>query len=390
MRISRRTSGGRGEYEIAGRTPDGIAVGDVLNHEIVLDLGGHRFRTGIRPTEQGGKPRLRRVQSNSGIQIHRQVAAALLLPETVRADAALGCGEPTIQTGAYAIEDIDVGRVSIRNDVVHLEATRITVRNQSQAAETILVHERVRLLEFVWQNRTAFPDEIEAALRLHESHVESGDPIGQQTERLVAALQRQVADRGADLDVLYSPQMDVLPTLRESLSFALPEPTITLEEIDSDDLELRRRTLKDWKRWANTRGPRSAKFREQVRQAYGASCVVCGDCFPATEFNSRPGVDAAHILPWSQYDLDDVSNGLCLCKQHHWAFDEGLLRVRYTGEVYVAEMPDIVRESLPKVEPAFSLSSLARGLGEISQQRLPRERRQWPRPEYLERLATAL
>ena len=55
---------------------------------------------------------------------------------------------------------------------------------------------------------------------------------------------------------------------------------------------------------------------------------LCGLHLPRTSVNASAGVDAAHILPWADYDLDHVCNGICLCKHHHWAFDEGLLVFR--------------------------------------------------------------
>ena len=57
------------------------------------------------------------------------------------------------------------------------------------------------------------------------------------------------------------------------------------------------------------------------------------------------GVDAAHILPWSQFDLDATKNGLCLNKQCHWAFDEGLFCLSFdeTENAYIVSIPNPVR-----------------------------------------------
>ena len=35
--------------------------------------------------------------------------------------------------------------------------------------------------------------------------------------------------------------------------------------------------------------------------------------------------EAAHIIPRGRRGIDDVRNGFCACKIHHWAFDEGLI-----------------------------------------------------------------
>ena len=39
MRISRRTSGGRGEYEISEDSPEGLTPSDILQRHIQLDFG---------------------------------------------------------------------------------------------------------------------------------------------------------------------------------------------------------------------------------------------------------------------------------------------------------------------------------------------------------------
>ena len=47
-------------------------------------------------------------------------------------------------------------------------------------------------------------------------------------------------------------------------------------------------------------------------------------------------VDAAHIEPFSETQNDDIGNGLALCKNAHWMFDEGLWSVRTDGRVVLA------------------------------------------------------
>lgn len=44
-------------------------------------------------------------------------------------------------------------------------------------------------------------------------------------------------------------------------------------------------------------------------------------------------VDAAHIEPFAENQNDDVENGLALCKNAHWMFDESLWSVRGDGRV---------------------------------------------------------
>ncbi|MFW6218222.1 MAG: HNH endonuclease [Verrucomicrobiota bacterium] len=38
-----------------------------------------------------------------------------------------------------------------------------------------------------------------------------------------------------------------------------------------------------------------------------------------------PFIDAAHLLPWDRYRNDHPTNGLALCKNHHWAMDRNVI-----------------------------------------------------------------
>ncbi len=97
-------------------------------------------------------------------------------------------------------------------------------------------------------------------------------------------------------------------------------------------------------------------------------------------------MDAAHILPWADYDLDHVSNGLCLCRLHHWAFDEGLIVITCEENRYAVEIPEEVQSGIREEVQLFSLDELLRHVGPIPEARLPRQRAHRPRPEFLEEL----
>lgn len=71
-------------------------------------------------------------------------------------------------------------------------------------------------------------------------------------------------------------------------------------------------------------------FRKEVLRAYSCKCAVC--------LVSNPKfLDAAHILPAAMGDDDSVNNGICLCKNHHIAFDNGILKISPDGDVVVVE-----------------------------------------------------
>ncbi len=390
MRISRRTSGGRGEYEISEQSPEGLSPTDLLGRRLSLILSdGWQFDTGTTLTNQGGKRRLRKLPG-AEIHLHRQVAAALMMPHPVRADESLGRGAPVLKANQYAIEHIELDHVFlVRSGSATLSAIEILLRNRTYLAEELHLADRVRELRRIWSESSSYPEPISTLLDEHRRIVTGGHPIPKRGEEIVEELQRTLSETGADLGILFhSENTDVLRPLEETLQLAQvpPEPPIAVEEVDPEEVEIRRRTVKEWKRWANSRGAASAKFRHAVRDAYRSTCIVCGVHLPVTNFNATPGVDAAHILPWSDYDLDETFNGLCLCKLHHWAFDEGLIIIRHEDGRYLVEVPEDVVLGIRRHATGFSVEELLRLSGPIPEARLPAQVRDRPRPDLLEML----
>ena len=88
---------------------------------------------------------------------------------------------------------------------------------------------------------------------------------------------------------------------------------------------------------------RSARFAVQVVSRYKFTCALTGLCCLTTDGGAI--VDAAHIEPFAENQNDDIENGLALCKNAHWMFDEGLWSVRSDGQVTLA--PQRFTESGP-------------------------------------------
>lgn len=76
---------------------------------------------------------------------------------------------------------------------------------------------------------------------------------------------------------------------------------------------------------AGRRIARSRAFVGKVISAYDSRCAFCG--LGAKLADGRSEVQAAHIVSRGKMGVDDVRNGLALCRVHHWAFDEGEIRV---------------------------------------------------------------
>ncbi len=65
---------------------------------------------------------------------------------------------------------------------------------------------------------------------------------------------------------------------------------------------------------------RHARFPDLVRDIYEDACAVCQ---LHVRIGLRTVIEAAHIKPFALSHSDHPSNGLALCRNHHWIFDGG-------------------------------------------------------------------
>ncbi|MDD4891165.1 MAG: HNH endonuclease [Phycisphaerae bacterium] len=392
MRVTYQPSGGRGEYEISETTADGLTPTDLVDHRLIFQLAPDiRIDTDTFLRHIQGKFRIRLKVKNRGIQLQRQLAAALLMPAAVRSGERIGSGLPVMLSRRYIVAHIQLSNVQLTADTALLTVDEVIVANTTHQAEEIGFARRLQNLRSIWTRRLTFPSTIAEIIHDHQAAVMAGGPIPTAVEKAVRDLQTALATQAPDLELSYSERTDPLPPLLHLLGRGQPDqPTVQMEDIDPEETALKRRVAKDWRRWATQRGPTSAQFRNAVRRAYRSTCIVCGKKFPSTPFNRLPGVDAAHILPWAQYDLDVVSNGLCLCKLHHWAFDEGILRIAFRDGSYFADIPDEAEELIDTQRTGFSLDVFRAIVGPIPPDRLPRRRQDRPRPQFLNSLQQLL
>ncbi len=80
---------------------------------------------------------------------------------------------------------------------------------------------------------------------------------------------------------------------------------------------------------------RDQGFRRAIVFNYDHRCAFCGTRIVTSE--GHTAVDAAHIVPWSVSQNDDIRNGMALCKLCHWGFDEGLMGVSNAYAVIVSK-----------------------------------------------------
>jgi len=97
--------------------------------------------------------------------------------------------------------------------------------------------------------------------------------------------------------------------------------------------------------------PRSAAFRIAIKKLYNYRCAICGVRLFTP--SGQPEVESAHIYPKELDGNDDLRNGICLCRLHHWALDAGWLSLADNYKV-------IVRNDLPPTED-YEFIRVARG-----------------------------
>jgi putative restriction endonuclease len=86
---------------------------------------------------------------------------------------------------------------------------------------------------------------------------------------------------------------------------------------------------------------RNAIFRKAVVEAYDYRCALCR--LKVIRTLTQKIVDGSHIKPFSQFYDDQVDNGISLCKNHHWAFDQGWFAIDDNYRIIVAN--DLEEES---------------------------------------------
>ena len=70
---------------------------------------------------------------------------------------------------------------------------------------------------------------------------------------------------------------------------------------------------------------RSPAFRRKIIEIYDHQCAACGLRIKLPSGNDVSFIDAAHLIPFSESRNDHPTNGLALCKNHHWAMDRNLI-----------------------------------------------------------------
>lgn len=399
MHIHKQSSGGRGEFELVENI-GAYGPHDLSGLPILLDCGKY----GIRPTyvalraEKGqGKQRLRRLDGfSNAIHIQRQALAILLLPPSIRDESKLLGGEPVVMLERYIVTHLRIASLVFNEGsvkTVTLKLGELEFNNGGNNAQ-VNFSDRLDRIASVHDNASKLPPIIRQHVEAHKEFLLTDKPFTKKEEDITRLLMRFCEDMASDYDFDYAFGCDVLPILEGMIS---PVPAqqpdqplpIPIDQIADEELGLRRREVNRWRRFAASRGSQGVVFRAKVQTAYKQTCIACGMCLPKGPDCPIPGVDAAHILPWRDYELDDIRNALCLCKLHHWAFDQGIISIRGDEDgIYRIEVTNTAKKALANAPE--SLAELRKLEGTIPRKRLPDKSTEWPDPSLLERLYEAI
>lgn len=381
MRIALRTSGGRGEYELAGHqasTPASALLDKELDFQISpeLVLSGHQKARHVQ-----GKPRIRLDDRNVDKHAALLLAAALILPKPKRELRATSTGADFVRDNQYAVAGIDVDVVDDAAEAACLRPTRLWLENASGLVRAVDVAERMALVQGMWDAARAQTSNVADLVRAHEEAVVGGDH--RSIARASADLQSAMAVDGDAIEEVAialgaEPEIDV-----SGLGVETGAAPIDGEDDKTDPAEAARRTVAKWHKGVQ-RTAAARRFSEDVRAAYRDCCAVSGLRLPKLPSTSSPGVEGAHILPWARYELNTIKNGICLDKLCHWAFDSGVLRIDHESGQYLVSIPDQVTVDAGPFN--MDLAYFQQYVGPIPSGRLPPNSAQRPSPTYLERL----
>jgi putative restriction endonuclease len=308
------------------------------------------------------------------------VAAMLLLPTPRRELRGTPSGLPVAKRNQYLVTRIGFDpdtQFDSSSKHVTFAPNYVEISNMANS-DLIGVDNRWRRITAVYAVATRLPDSVRSLVAEHQATLAQGSPIpwtlNSHVDRLLDAL--------LGLGVAYEADTDPLPALERLLGIvpttvpALPPP----DEIGEDEIDVRVEAANEY-RLARARGASARSFAAAVKAAYGNRCAFCGLVLGGIE-GIISGIDAAHILAWSSYDLDVLRNGIALCKLHHWAFDAGLMLpvVDKDGNYSIA-FTELADRLDPDARVRLGTDEMT-----IPDERLPTNKTDRPSPKYLRRL----
>ena len=383
MRIALRTSGGRGEYEVAG-SHESVRVHDVFDRQIILELlPGFRFPTNNYVRHTQGKPRIRLLDPYSDSHVYLILAAILLLPKPKREIGATPGGKLQIYKDNFSVMSIPFDVVELTTTEIVVSPTQMVLSNSTFDSVRLDVIERLRIVMACWEAASKQSSALANAVIQHKNAFNSHN-----VKAVISAAESiRLATIEPDDPLRHITKDLNLPNLDELMWLGVhateTDEALALGEENLEELkEAARNRMKVWRQVA-MRGAAGAKFSLQVREAYDHTCMFTGMRLPKTPMTGSSGVDAAHILPWAEYDLNSVSNGLCLSKLCHWAFDAGILQLTFDDPSSKYQLQLSTAALSAESDGLLKLNGLKDIQGVVSTSLLPKDSANWPKPSFL-------
>ncbi|CDH43254.1 MAG: HNH endonuclease [Candidatus Competibacteraceae bacterium] len=378
MRIALRTSGGRGEYEVAG-SHGSITVSDIIDFHIQLQMLPNQFidtNNYIRRVQ--GKPRIRLSDQKQDQHIYLTIADILLMPKPKRELSKTPGGKLQLTENNYSISSIQFDIIKKGTNLISIQPTDIVLENSDRDLARIDILERLRIILDVWGRLSTENDELSNKIKNHKIAIFSGNI-------------RNVIISAGEIRKLF----DINDPLKEILIkyniiseysywMGVHREDVELSIIEEDLTNPREAAMNRIKRWRlqASRGSKGDKFSREVKAVYNNKCLFTGYYLPKSIYFNTSGVDSAHILPWAEYDLNSVSNGLCLSKLCHWAFDSGILVLKPSSSSYELSISEAALQA--EKEGMISLEGFKLLEGKIPTSRLPADKKNWPSPYFIE------
>lgn len=368
-----------------------IRVHDVFDREIVIELlPGFRFPTNNFVRHTQGKPRIRLLDPHSDYHVYLVLAAILLLPKPKREIGATPGGKLQIYKDNFSVMSIPFDVVELSNTEIVVSPTQMVLSNSTFDSVRLDVIERLRIVMTCWDAASKQSSALASAVVQHRDALNSHNVkavIGAAESIRLANIEPDDPLRHITKD-LNLPNLDELMWL--GVHSTETEEAMALGEENLEELkEAARNRIKVWQQ-VTLRGAAGAKFSTEVRQAYNHTCLFTGMRLPKTPATGSSGVDAAHILPWAEYNLNAISNGLCLSKLCHWAFDAGILQLSYDAPTSRYGIALSAAAVAAESAGLLKLNGLKDIQGVVSTSLLPKDSSNWPNPSFLKVYNNAL
>ena len=381
MRISLRTGGGRGVYELAG-SQGTYRASDLFQKEFFYELTPDLVIPGrARADQRQGKPRIKLDEQGRTTHLYRLLSGLLLLPKPKREFKATG-GNVLVAFESYSMTVIKIDLCSMQSDKVIVRPTDILLANYNGLEQRVRFVDRMSRILTLWQISDETDSKLAELLRSHRDCLYAQDVNFKAVERAASTVQDHFGTIYDSLGLIEA-SMGVPATIG-SAEGTRPNVVSDIFGVD-DDKTPRVATIENIKRWRQVaiRGSAAFKFRSEVRESYNDTCMFTGQRLPKMNITDSAGVDAAHILPWSSHNINTVDNGICMNKQCHWAFDSGVMRLSYDSSIrqYIVDIPESVVREANKC--GFHIAEYAALAGPIPENRLPSSEDLWPCPKYL-------